>query len=488
VSADGNTPPTLPEVDRVNRSTWRALGQPVLDHLRWPPAIDGAPVVTKDLGSDGAAVADLLTQLFVGHDRVDARELAEYLRPIRIADLEACGLVESVGTEVVARFGIERWGGVVVLHDWPEWAQHPLYVMGITVAARSLAWFTPRSRVASVLDLGTGSGVQAVCAAHHAERVVAVDINWRSVSMARASVELNGLGNVEVRSGSWFEPVKGEQFDLIVSNPPFVISPENRLVYRDGGGYEGDELLGALLADVSGHLAAGGRAVVLAEWAQRSGQVWDDTPRDWIRSLAADGLVLCYGGSSPEEYATRWNVPAHPHPDDLRTAARTWTVEYERLGLEWMYEGVLSIRRPEDRVDGPWHTWELTADRQLDGPGGTQLADMLDGHVVTEGRSTSEILELVAHPVDGHVFHQDLGFADGHYSPGRIRGDFPVGLGVDVEIGPSEIAFALSLEAGQQLSEVFAREGTGDLTPGEAASLVTRLARSGLLRLEPVRA
>lgn len=75
----------------------------------------------------------------------------------------------------------------------------------------------------AVLDMGTGSGVCAVFAAKHAARVVAVDINPAAVRCAGINVLLNHVENkVEVRLGDLFTAVPGEQFDLILFNPPFL--------------------------------------------------------------------------------------------------------------------------------------------------------------------------------------------------------------------------------------------------------------------------
>jgi release factor glutamine methyltransferase len=74
-----------------------------------------------------------------------------------------------------------------------------------------------------VLDMGTGSGVGAVCAAAHARRVVAVDINPAAVRCARINALINGVeGEIDLRHGDLFAPVRGEKFDLILFNPPFV--------------------------------------------------------------------------------------------------------------------------------------------------------------------------------------------------------------------------------------------------------------------------
>lgn len=78
-------------------------------------------------------------------------------------------------------------------------------------------------RYHEVLDMGTGSGVCAVFAARHAARVVAVDINPAAVRCAGINALLNGMeGRIEARQGDLFAPVRGEQFDLILFNPPFL--------------------------------------------------------------------------------------------------------------------------------------------------------------------------------------------------------------------------------------------------------------------------
>jgi HemK-related putative methylase len=78
-------------------------------------------------------------------------------------------------------------------------------------------------RNACVLDMGTGSGVCAVFAAKHAARVIAVDINPAAVRCAGINVLLNHVEDrVEVRQGDLFSAVPGEQFDLVLFNPPFL--------------------------------------------------------------------------------------------------------------------------------------------------------------------------------------------------------------------------------------------------------------------------
>ena len=100
----------------------------------------------------------------------------------------------------------------------------PDYVLGVSPASTSLAQMTMRTPVDSALDLGTGCGVQSLHLARHARRVVATDVNPRALQLSRLTAALNQV-EVDIRDGSLYEPVAGERFDLVVTNPPYVMSP-----------------------------------------------------------------------------------------------------------------------------------------------------------------------------------------------------------------------------------------------------------------------
>ena len=117
------------------------------------------------------------------------------------------------------------------------------------------------SRDSEVLDMGTGSGVCAVFAANHARRVVAVDINAAAVRCALVNSLLNNVDRkIEVRHGDLFEPVRDEQFDLVLFNPPFVRgAPKDS---RDGA-WRSSDVAERFAAGLRAHLKPGGAALVL---------------------------------------------------------------------------------------------------------------------------------------------------------------------------------------------------------------------------------
>lgn len=130
-------------------------------------------------------------------------------------------------------------------------------VLGVGGASTTLAGITVRVPVDSALDVGTGSGIQALHAARHATRVTATDVNPRALEFTRLTLALSGEAEAELLAGSLFEPVGDTTYDLIVSNPPFVISPGARLTYRDGG-MGGDDLCRTLVQQAGERLNLAG--------------------------------------------------------------------------------------------------------------------------------------------------------------------------------------------------------------------------------------
>ncbi len=210
------------------------------------------------------------------------------------------------------------------------------HVLGISPAALSLASLTVRDRRARALDLGTGCGVQALHLAEHVEEVVATDVNQRALWLTRLNASLNEV-RVETRAGDLFEPVAGERFDLVVTNPPFVISPGTgeRLVYRDSG-LPGDQVVERLVRGMPGHLAAGGFGHVLANWMITRDRPWQERIGDWL-DPSCDAWVVQRETVDLPGYVELWLKDAGLHgAPDYAERYDTW--------LSWLEEqGVVAI-------------------------------------------------------------------------------------------------------------------------------------------------
>jgi len=117
------------------------------------------------------------------------------------------------------------------------------------------------SRGSEVLDMGTGSGVCAIVAAHQARRVVAVDINPAAVRCARINALLNHLEDrIEVTHGDLFAPVQGRRFDIVLFNPPFVHGTPSNDADR---AWRSTDVAERFAEGLTGHLTPTGFALVV---------------------------------------------------------------------------------------------------------------------------------------------------------------------------------------------------------------------------------
>ncbi|SFO75819.1 methyltransferase [Actinomadura madurae] len=120
---------------------------------------------------------------------------------------------------------------------------------------------------ARVLELGTGTGAVALAAARAGCRVVAVDVSAQAVLAARVNARMRGLP-VRVLRGDLFAPVAGEEFDVIVANPPYVAGDADPASVRGRAraweaGPDGRALLDRICAGAPGHLSPSGTLLMV---------------------------------------------------------------------------------------------------------------------------------------------------------------------------------------------------------------------------------
>lgn len=232
------------------------------------------------------------------------------------------------------------------------------FVLGVSPASTTLAQLTIRTPVRSALDLGTGCGIQALHLAGHARRVVATDLNPRALRLARLTTGLGGVA-ADLREGSLYEPVAEETFDLIVSNPPFVMSPPSgkRLTYREGT-LPGDELVRQVVTGGASRLAPEGTMQVLCNWAIVAGRPWADRLAGWIAPTGCDAFVLERERLDPYEYAEIWLADAGVPPEAYRPRYRDWLDYFATLGITAVGLGWISLRRAgREQPDLRFEAW-----------------------------------------------------------------------------------------------------------------------------------
>lgn len=289
------------------------------------------------LGLDGAARLGLVAE--AGDDRIRSA-----------VDLRPYGFVDTYGA--AEWWIVSDLGELALGHALPE-----DHVLGVGGASLTLSGLMLQRPVESALDLGTGCGIQAMHASRHARRVVATDISERALELAALNAELNQLDGIEFRLGSLFDPVAGETFDHIVSNPPFVITPRAEGVpayeYRDGG-MVGDALIEAFVREAGQHLAPGGVAQLLANWEYRGTTDAFDRVRDWVAAspVPLDAWVVEREVEDAPRYAETWIRDGGTRPgteafDRLTTA---WLDDFAARDVSAVGFGYVLVRRPVDGV------------------------------------------------------------------------------------------------------------------------------------------
>ncbi|WP_311478007.1 methyltransferase [uncultured Gulosibacter sp.] len=378
--------------------------------------VDG---VRERLGEAPTAALDrdLLLPAEVAVDRGPADALAAFIRvyllaqPVAlkqlpaVADQLAVGLLEPADSNRVracidirpyavahAENHAELWvasdlGGVQIAADRALRRDH---VVGIGPATTNLAQITPRDRVDSALDLGVGMGVQTMHLLSHARRVVATDISARAIAFARFNLLLNAhtLGidpqrlndRVELRIGDLLEPVEGETFDLVVSNPPFVITPRtdgeqhhDQYTYRDGG-RPGDRLVEELMRGLGAQLRPGGIAVMLGNWEiHRGDSSWHSRIEGWVPG-DIDCWVVQRERASGIEYADMWLKDAQENREltSWREQFLRYLDDFAAREVESVGMGMLMLHRPEVAVAEPVRRFE-TLEHQLAQPLGASV-------------------------------------------------------------------------------------------------------------------
>lgn len=341
---------------------------------------------------DGTAPATLLTRLFLFAQPLPGNQIEVAFRTLTLSGALKLGLIQELESD---QDGSAQYQAVIDLrpytyttpllgtlpsgehmqytHNWwvasdlsqaqtnrPPHADH---VLGIASASSNLLRLTVREPVERALDLGCGSGILALHLSTHADEVVATDISLRACEFTRLNAALNNI-YLDVRVGSLYEPVEGETFDLITSNPPFVITPQSvreevRLPYRDGG-VERDNLMPQVIEGALAHLSEGGLLQMLANWEVRGGvEAWEARATGWIENAAAgmtvDAWVVQRDLVDSYQYAEWWMKDAWGEsvpPQQWSRVYRNWIADFKTAHVDYVGLGFIALRRWGMKFEG----------------------------------------------------------------------------------------------------------------------------------------
>lgn len=374
---------------------------------------------------------DRLVEAFLLASAIPAHSLPQEV----IEDLVALGMARREAESLVPLVEVHPYGEPDT--DWYIVSDigapaTPDHVLGLGGASVTLARITPRRDVGRALDLGCGAGVQVLHAARHAGRVVATDTNPRALRLTALSAALSGIPaeRLDLREGSLFGPVADERFDLVVSNPPFVISPSHRFTYRDAG-LPGDELSRLVVRGAAAHLAPGGQAAVLGNWLHVAGEQWTERVSEWVAGTGVNAWIVERDSQPVADYAATWLRDAGiPEGPEFDAAMGQWLDAFAdesavEVGFGWVVlDAPVGGRAPE-----PWVVVDdLSAGERL--PRGDEVLALLEGCRVLAELPAPALLATPARLASGATVTRTVHLA------GDATVDAPPRLGLAGVVGP----------------------------------------------------
>lgn len=310
----------------------------------YPPDLFGALLRTSE-----ETPFNTLVRLFMLARSVPEEHARHALAPVSLTNLLHLGVLKSGPEGIRSEISLMAFDKYFLARDfWPEFTGRPCpanYVLGVGPASLAVANMTVRKPVETALDIGTGSGFLAILAATHADRVVATDINPRALNFAAFNARLNGVSGIDFRLGSRFDPVGDSHFDLIMSNPPFVISPGYDFEYRDNT-LGGDAFVESLLRGAPARMSVGGFLTVLFNWHHRNDDDWSHRPGQWLKENGCDAWLVCSKTVDPISYAITWLRREHSaDPERYQALLNQWLAYYEQTGVGRISTGAAILRR-----------------------------------------------------------------------------------------------------------------------------------------------
>jgi predicted RNA methylase len=273
-------------------------------------------------------------------------QTADLIFPEFLALLLESGLLESNADGFTPAAMMLPFDKFLVASDHPQAIENkqPKMVLWPNPTSKFLGRFAVRRHSRSTLDLGTGSGILSLSAAEHSDTVIATDLNERAVEFARFNARLNGIENIEVRAGDCFAPISDSKFDLILSNPPFFITPQTDYLFCENS-MELDGLCRRLVKEAPQHLHEGGYLEMLCEWAQVKGEAWEDRVAEWLADTGCDAWVMKGLTQDPEEYAQH-RIRETSEDTSLDSKNYEGYMNYYRQrGVEAIHDGLIVMRR-----------------------------------------------------------------------------------------------------------------------------------------------
>ncbi len=328
------------------------------------------------------------------------------------------------GTLMVAdpasRMESDEAGDIVL---WPNQTTRMLQYSAIQTPCRTL------------LDLGAGCGVLSVLAAGFSDTVVATDLNARAAEFTRFNAWMNQVDNIECLIGDTYAPVADRQFDRILANPPFFITPSSDLLYCENP-MELDQYCRRVVREGAAHLNEGGYLQMIFEWVQVRGETWQERLAEWVEGTGCDAWILRTYSGEAATYAYERTKTQHGLTSDQAEAQFRACVDYYRQRkVEQVQGGILAMRRRSGE------NWLRIEEGRIEPgePFGDAILNIFENqNILSAHVSDEQLLGLKPAPAPGLHLEQDLRPEDHRWvlSSARLslRGALPISMNTESQV------------------------------------------------------
>lgn len=347
-------------------------------------------------------------------------EVAQELIPAWVTELcEQTGLLVRCNGALEATAMLSPMDPLMIAADrCLKWEEDPAdLVIWPNPTTQQLFNFTVRRPGRATLDIGTGSGIQALAAAEHSEIVVATDLNPRAAEFTRFNAWLNGIERVECVIGDAFEPVQGRTFDLIIANPPFFISPASELLYCENP-LELDTFCRRLAREAPAYLNEGGFYQMVCEWVELKGQPWRERVAEWVSNTGCDAWVIKQYTMTPSNYGSeRARQRPCKNPSEEYAGFADWVSYYHEKQVTAIHGGVIAMRRRDGK------NWLRIQDSpvSLQDPIGDLIMSGFDAWDLLQSSTDEQLLDSNPKLVPEARLHEHFRQGEGAWRPASLK-------------------------------------------------------------------
>jgi hypothetical protein len=404
--------------------------------------------------SDPTALNALLRLFFLGMP-MESESIADLVPASVVTPMLETGMLVCDGGRLTPTVMLTPCEGFLFAADPARTLESPEasgMVLWPNPSTRLLQMFTLRRPAGATLDLGTGCGILAILASRHSRQVVATDLNPRATEFARFNVWLNGVKNVDCLTGDTFEPVQGQTFDLIVSNPPFFVTPSTDQIYCENS-LELDDYCRDLIRAAPHYLNEGGFLQITLEWVEVRGQSWRDRLTEWLTDTGCDAWVLRSFKRSGAAYASERIGRMMPYsPLTANQRFDEWMAYYRDRGVEEVQGGILAMRR---RSGKNWIRLEDVTSLDPAQPFGESVVELFGNQDKLE--TDVSVDQMMAWkprlPPDAHL-DQQLRLEAGEWKPASMQLRRPGGLSSSLALDSQVAGFLAGCDGSRTLCDL----------------------------------